>query len=98
MVNIIGLTKLESEERYSLVLEYAEGGTLRDYLRNNIIEWKNQLKFAREITKCLEQEPDERPNISEVNETFISWIDSENNNVFTVPYSKGSEESKKIEF
>jgi hypothetical protein len=45
----------------------------------------------------LEQEPDERPNISEVNET-LSRIDSENNSVSTVPYSEGSEESKKTEF
>ncbi|GES88140.1 kinase-like domain-containing protein [Rhizophagus clarus] len=215
-VNIIGfygVTKLEGEERYSLVLDYADGGTLRDYLRNYILEWKDQLRFAREITsailwlheikkivhgdlhpnnilihkdtikladfgrsfeigkgcdntevwgvlpyvdpkmldqtipyklneksdiyclgvlfrdltspsfindlennhitfedalpntndkftglyqKCLEREPDVRPNISEVNETFSS-IDSEDN-ASTVPYSKESEESKKMEF
>jgi hypothetical protein len=42
----------------------------------------------------LEQEPDERPNISQVN-SVLNSIDSENKNVSTVPYSKGSEESKK---
>ncbi|CAB4485338.1 unnamed protein product [Rhizophagus irregularis] len=52
------------------------------------------VKFIRLYQKCWEQEPDERPNIFEINET-LSIIDSENDNVPTVPYSKGSEESKK---
>ncbi|CAB4402657.1 unnamed protein product [Rhizophagus irregularis] len=55
------------------------------------------VKFIGLYQKCWEQEPDERSNISEVNET-LSSIDSENNNVPTVPYSKGSEESEKTEF
>jgi hypothetical protein len=38
----------------------------------------------------LKQEPDERPKIFEINETLGS-IDSENNNVFTVP---GNEEKR----
>ncbi|CAB5189632.1 unnamed protein product [Rhizophagus irregularis] len=167
IIQFYGVTKKKDEEKYSLVLEYAEGGTLRDCLRNNTIEWNNQLRFAREIAsailwlhvdkgivhgdlhpnnilvhkdtikladfgrssetgkgcdnteilsgvreepvpntnvkfielyqKCWKQEPDERSNISEVNET-LSSIDSENNNVSTVPYSKGSEESEKTEF
>jgi serine/threonine protein kinase len=41
------------EKNYSLVLEYADGGTLRNYLRNNTIEWKNQLRFANEITSAI---------------------------------------------
>ncbi|CAB5359053.1 unnamed protein product [Rhizophagus irregularis] len=52
------------------------------------------VKFIRLYQKCWEQEPDERPNIFEINES-LSIIDSENDNVPTVPYSKGSEESKK---
>jgi serine/threonine protein kinase len=43
------------EINYSLVLEYADGGTLRNYLRNNTItfEWKNQLRFAKEIASAI---------------------------------------------
>ncbi|CAB5213906.1 unnamed protein product [Rhizophagus irregularis] len=48
-----GVTKKEDEEKYSLVLEYAEVGTLRDYLKNKIIEWSTQLRFAREITSAI---------------------------------------------
>uniref|UniRef100_U9US59 Serine-threonine/tyrosine-protein kinase catalytic domain-containing protein n=1 Tax=Rhizophagus irregularis (strain DAOM 181602 / DAOM 197198 / MUCL 43194) TaxID=747089 RepID=U9US59_RHIID len=44
IIQFHGVTKIEDEERYSLVLDYAEGGTLRDYLRNNIIEWKTQIR------------------------------------------------------
>ncbi|PKY24242.1 hypothetical protein RhiirB3_225595 [Rhizophagus irregularis] len=51
IIQFHGVTKIEDEERYSLVLDYAEGGTLRDYLRNNIIEWKTQIRFARDY-KC----------------------------------------------
>ncbi|CAB4482584.1 unnamed protein product [Rhizophagus irregularis] len=50
--NIFYIT-YEEEERYSLILEYAEGGTLKDYLRNKIIEWSIQLMFAREITSAI---------------------------------------------
>ncbi|POG66230.1 kinase-like domain-containing protein [Rhizophagus irregularis DAOM 181602=DAOM 197198] len=53
IIGFYGVTKLEGEERYSLVLEYADGGTLRDYIRNNIVEWNNQLRFAREITSAI---------------------------------------------
>ncbi|GBB99557.1 hypothetical protein RclHR1_03560012 [Rhizophagus clarus] len=53
IIQFHGVTKLEDEERYSLVLEYADGGTLRDYLRNNTTEWKTQLRFAREITSAI---------------------------------------------
>ncbi|GBC06021.1 hypothetical protein RclHR1_06570005 [Rhizophagus clarus] len=52
---IIGITKLKDGEKYLLVLEFADGGTLRDYLRNDIItfKWKNQLKFVKEITSAI---------------------------------------------
>ena len=43
------------EENYSLVLEYADSGTLGEYLRNNatIFGWKSQLKFAKEISSAI---------------------------------------------
>jgi tRNA A-37 threonylcarbamoyl transferase component Bud32 len=36
-------------------VRFADGGTLRDYLRNNTIPfgWKVQLKLAREITSAV---------------------------------------------
>jgi len=53
IIQFRGVTKLEDEEKYSLVLEYANGGTLGEYLMNNIIEWKNQLRFAKEIASAI---------------------------------------------
>lgn len=41
---------------YSLVLEYVEDGTLAKHLRDNarsLIEWKRQLKFAKEIAGAV---------------------------------------------
>ena len=43
------------EINYSLVLEYADGGTLGKYLRDTTItfEWDSQLKFAKEIASAI---------------------------------------------
>ena len=43
------------EINHSLVLEYADGGTLREYLRNDAItfKWESQLKFARDIASAI---------------------------------------------
>ena len=40
---------------YSLVLEYADGGTLGKYLRDDTItiKWDNQLKFAKEMASAI---------------------------------------------
>ncbi|GBC27191.2 kinase-like domain-containing protein [Rhizophagus irregularis DAOM 181602=DAOM 197198] len=51
-VNIIryyGITKLESD--YWLVMEYADGGTLRDYLKNNFnrLTWKHKYNLAYQL-------------------------------------------------
>ncbi|GES91891.1 kinase-like domain-containing protein [Rhizophagus clarus] len=42
---------LMNDKIYLLVLEYAEGGTLGKYLRDDAMsfEWDNQLRFAKEI-------------------------------------------------
>ncbi|GBC31985.1 uncharacterized protein OCT59_012865 [Rhizophagus irregularis] len=53
IIQFRGVTKLKGEKKYSLVLEYADGGTLKDYLRNSVIEWKNQLRLAREIASAV---------------------------------------------
>ena len=42
------------EINYSLVLEYADGGTLGKYSDDAIIlKWEIQLKFAKEITSAI---------------------------------------------
>ena len=40
---------------YLLVLEYADNGTLRQYLKKNssTFKWENQLKFAKEIASAI---------------------------------------------
>ncbi|GBB91628.1 hypothetical protein RclHR1_00190041 [Rhizophagus clarus] len=50
-----GVTKLEDEEKYSLVLEYADGGTLGTFLRDYTItfKWEKQLRFAKDITSAI---------------------------------------------
>ncbi|PKB97546.1 kinase-like protein [Rhizophagus irregularis] len=55
IIQFYGVTKLKDEVNYSLVLEYAEDGTLRKYLRDNAIgfEWKDQLRFAKEIASAI---------------------------------------------
>ncbi|PKC03078.1 kinase-like protein [Rhizophagus irregularis] len=55
IIRLYGVTTLDGKEKYSLVLEYAEGGTLRNYLRNNTVpfNWENQLRFAKEIASAI---------------------------------------------
>ncbi|CAB5350533.1 unnamed protein product [Rhizophagus irregularis] len=55
IIRLYGVTKLDDKEKYSLVLEYAEGGTLRNYLRNSNItfKWEDQLRFAKEIASAI---------------------------------------------
>ncbi|RGB24248.1 kinase-like domain-containing protein [Rhizophagus diaphanus] len=55
IIQFCGLTKSQGEQKYSLVLEYADGETLRDYLRNGTItfEWKDELKFAKDIASMI---------------------------------------------
>ena len=49
------LDELTKKVKYLLVLEYADSGTLRKYLKNKskIFEWKNQLKFAKETASAI---------------------------------------------
>ncbi|PKY19493.1 kinase-like protein [Rhizophagus irregularis] len=55
IIQFRGITNFEDDEKYSLVLEYAEGGTLGKYLRDDTLtlKWENQLKFAKEITSAI---------------------------------------------
>ncbi|CAB4405755.1 unnamed protein product [Rhizophagus irregularis] len=54
IIRFFGITKLKDE--LSLVLEYADGGTLEKYLRENaitLIKWETQLKFANETAAAI---------------------------------------------
>ncbi|CAI2170431.1 19992_t:CDS:2 [Funneliformis geosporum] len=57
IIGFCGVTKFEDEKNYSLVLEYANGGTLRKYLRDNAktfkCKWESQLKFAHDIASAI---------------------------------------------
>ncbi|RHZ79893.1 hypothetical protein Glove_140g59 [Diversispora epigaea] len=58
--NIIGFYGISQKDlksnEYLLVLEYANGGTLRDYLKSNFekLESSNKLNLARQIVKAIE--------------------------------------------
>nr|CAG8445427.1 7211_t:CDS:2 [Entrophospora candida] len=54
IIRFYGVTKNESKERYLLVLEYADSGTLRSYLKEKggSTSWDLKLKFAYEIASA----------------------------------------------
>ena len=64
------------EENYSLVLEYADSGTLGEYLRTTF-RWESQLKFAKEISSailCLhDNKIVHRDLVSLINYTFLIY-------------------------
>ncbi|RIA84165.1 kinase-like domain-containing protein [Glomus cerebriforme] len=55
IIQFYGVTNLKGEINYSLVLDYADGGTLEKYLRDSAItfNWESQLKFAKEIANAI---------------------------------------------
>ncbi|CAB4493315.1 unnamed protein product [Rhizophagus irregularis] len=53
IIRIYGVTKLEGETNYSLLLEYADRGTLGKYLKDNATTFKDQMKFANEMTSAI---------------------------------------------
>uniref|UniRef100_U9TE12 Protein kinase domain-containing protein n=3 Tax=Rhizophagus irregularis TaxID=588596 RepID=U9TE12_RHIID len=55
IIKICGVTTLEGETNYSLILECADSGTLGEYLRENAatFRWEDQLKFANDIASAV---------------------------------------------
>ncbi|CAB4438161.1 unnamed protein product [Rhizophagus irregularis] len=63
IIRCYGITKLESEyhNNYQLVLEYADGGTLRSYLKENFnnLTWNDKYNMAYQLScavSCLHDE------------------------------------------
>jgi len=101
IIQFHGLTKLRDEKNYSLVLEYAEGGTLRKYLRDDTIsfKWENQLGFAKEIASAISWLHDDvgiihgdlHPNNILINKGTIKLAD------FGCSYLRGSNRSSQVQ-
>ncbi|CAG8605789.1 5525_t:CDS:2 [Funneliformis caledonium] len=55
IIRFYGITKFRNEINFALILEYADGGTLGEYLRNNAIsfKWERQLEFANDIASAI---------------------------------------------
>ncbi|CAB4428007.1 unnamed protein product [Rhizophagus irregularis] len=55
IIKICGVTTLEGETNYSLILEYADSGTLGEYLKENAatFRWEDQLRFANDIASAV---------------------------------------------
>ncbi|RHZ46453.1 hypothetical protein Glove_621g11 [Diversispora epigaea] len=57
IIGFYGISQKDSESNeYTLVLEYANGGTLRDHLKSNFetLEWIDKLNLAQQIVKAIE--------------------------------------------
>ncbi|RIA96292.1 kinase-like domain-containing protein [Glomus cerebriforme] len=55
--NFLGITKMELTGNYFMVLEYANEGNLREYLKNkfNSLKWKDKIRMALDITCGLKR-------------------------------------------
>ncbi|RHZ80945.1 hypothetical protein Glove_130g8 [Diversispora epigaea] len=56
IIDFYGVSQKDlNSNEYILVLEYANGGTLRDYLESNFknLEWSDKLNFAKQIAKAI---------------------------------------------
>ncbi|CAG8564076.1 12194_t:CDS:2 [Dentiscutata heterogama] len=67
IIRFLGVTKNEGD-KYLLVLQWADGGTLRSYLEMKFINmnWNKKLQFATQITRCWQNDPDLRPTMDQV--------------------------------
>ena len=57
IIKFYGLSKLETDStKYLLVMEYADGGTLKSYLDENFnkLEWSDKYKLAFQIANAVE--------------------------------------------
>ncbi|GBC32515.2 kinase-like domain-containing protein [Rhizophagus irregularis DAOM 181602=DAOM 197198] len=74
IINIYGITQEPETKNYMIILDYAEHGSLRNYLdiRYNKISWYTK--------RCLDANPLNRPKANEIEFTLYkwwSWFDSQ---------------------
>nr|CAG8494912.1 11930_t:CDS:2 [Entrophospora candida] len=57
IINFYGLTKRPGASTYTLVLEFANNGTLKEYLRenkeNSEFDWKQKIKLAKQLADAI---------------------------------------------
>ena len=55
ILRFYGISKLETD-KYSLVLEYADGGSLHSYLKDNFnkLEWNDKYRLASQLSEAIE--------------------------------------------
>ncbi|CAG8542939.1 6803_t:CDS:2, partial [Racocetra persica] len=55
IVRFLGVSKDITNSRYFLIMEYANGGNLREFIKtnNHLLNWDKRLELARQITKGL---------------------------------------------
>ncbi|CAJ0871870.1 10643_t:CDS:2, partial [Entrophospora sp. SA101] len=55
ILKFYGITKESNTNKYLLVIEYADGGTLRNYLNKNFssLSWNDKLDLAKQVTSVM---------------------------------------------
>ena len=56
IIKFYGLSKLETDStKYFLIMEYADGGSLQSYLKENFnkLEWNDKYKLAFQIANAV---------------------------------------------
>jgi serine/threonine protein kinase len=55
IIRLYGISKLELENKYLLVMEYADGGTLQSYLTENFnkLEWSDKYQLGLQLASAV---------------------------------------------
>ncbi|UZN99810.1 uncharacterized protein OCT59_001076 [Rhizophagus irregularis] len=89
IINIYGISQNPDTKDYIMVLDYAKGGSLNNYINKNLenFDWFNGLKILTNIIegldkihqkqmKCWDPNPDNRPNTFEIKESIYLFYHS----------------------
>ncbi|CAJ0871859.1 10642_t:CDS:2, partial [Entrophospora sp. SA101] len=93
ILKFYGITKESNTNKYLLVIEYADGGTLRNYLNKNFssLSWNDKLDLAKQVTRKIKISIFGSSLISDIkgDTTYIDPQGYENNNKKLDIYSLG---------